>query len=333
MAKKKNMLKNLEAYEVSLVPRGKNLKKFLIRKEMEGNEMLEEILKELEGMKLENEADLDAAIEKAVPEEIAKEGDKMKAIKESVKAVMKIMNGVKKQLPEGSEKLMKELQSLVGAGQKEVSKEDLTTKDFLEKFKGEKEIKEEVLKQLKEEGYNVVEPKKEPESKGGEMDKNTLSEISKMFEEKLKPISKELEDIQKENKSLAAQLKEEKDKNKMSEFYEVAKELGHSGEKAEKVSKILKEANEKLDKESFDGLKETLKASSAQNNASNVFNINKEYGNSSHGDTGAGKEIEAKKAEIMKEDSKLSEYEAELKVFDKHPDLYNKYLNENPAQL
>lgn len=282
--------------------------------------MFEKLLEEISKMEIENETQFEADVLKLFPEEIIKEEHDKNALMESVKAVKKIMTSVGKKL--GGDKAMNDLEGLLGLKKKAVKKEDEKTPEEVAK-----ENKEAVLKQLKEEGYNIEEPKKPKTSEGG-MD---IKEIAKMFDEKLKPMNDKMENIEKENKSLAAQLKESKDKNQVSEFEEIAKGLGFKGTKITEIAKILKSSSENLDEAQMKTLTQTL---GAQNNVNgNLLHIFKELGTGQGDDLGAESDIEKAKVAIMKEDSKLTEYEAENLAYERNPGLYSNYLKENPAQV
>jgi hypothetical protein len=127
----------------------------------------------------------------------------------------------------------------------------------------------------------------------------------------------------KEAKEIA---KAERDTRLTKEF--VAKAQGFEGLslEAEKFGPVLKEASEKLSKESYAELERVLKGADEGITASELFKEQGANGASEGGD--ATKELTAKAEEIRKSDSKLTQAEALDKAMRDNPDLQQRYLDE-----
>lgn len=298
MAGKKRLF-NLKAREVSFVPRGANKRKLLVTKE---DSTMDEILKELLEFKFENEAELDEKIAKMLPEDVSKE-DLAKA-QGTMKAALKLLKGLGKQLPEGGKDLMKNIQDLLGNKKpedKKVSKED-PKPNPAPKSKTEDvamtpdELKEHVSKQLE--------------------DVTNANEV----------IVKELQDS---NKQLAKDLAHEKDIRVEKEFVGRAKALGYHGDKAEEMGKVLKTAKDHMDEKQFEALEKELKSKNDNLKAGNIFG---QIGSDQGGVSKSDDKLDAAAEEIRKADSDLTKEQAIAKALDENPDLYNEYLDEHPAQ-
>lgn len=95
-------LRNLEVVEVSFVPRGANRKKFFLIKQMMEVKKLEEVIKEILEMELDNEEKIDEVLKKAELSEKARN---------AVKGALKILVAYKDELPKD---ILKTLADLAG---------------------------------------------------------------------------------------------------------------------------------------------------------------------------------------------------------------------------
>ncbi len=136
-------------------------------------------------------------------------------------------------------------------------------------------------------------------------------------------------DLQKENKNLSEDLQKEKDLRLQKDFEEKAKGFGYVGDKAVEIAKTLKEANDVMSKAGYEAIESQLeKAGKTLSNA----NLIKELGGGGTDSSTAEVKINKKVEDLMKSDEKLTKEQAEVKVYDRYPALYNDYLDENPKQ-
>lgn len=293
--KKKTRLTDIDPDEVSVVPMGKNNRKFLLTKEKTMDELLKKILnKELEGGE-----DL---------ETLMKEGKMTADEQKTLKAAARLLNSIGGKV---SENVMQELRKLAGMGEKK-------------KPEQKEKTKKELLEDLRKEGYKIEEPK-EPEVKVDSETKKLLDDIRKEYDTKF-------EDIKKENDILRDNLKKERDQRVTREFEEKAETFGYKGDEAKEVATLLKSASDTMEKEQYEKLEQRLKSQAAQNKVAHLF---KEAGSSQGGTGGSSEldaKVEAKKEELRKENPKWTDAKLESEVFDRNPDLYNEYLDSHPAQ-
>lgn len=308
---KRRRLSDLEALEVSFVPRGANKRKILLTKSEE--ECMDEILKELLEAELKDEGAIDAKIVELLPEEVRKNEEEVLKTQSTVKAALKTLQGLAKRLPEGQrDKIMGQLENLAGIKKEEEPQktpEEIAKEEEAAKIAKEKEEKEKVAKQKEEAN---MDPKVQEE----------LEAIKKAHDEKL-------ELIQKENDDLKAEIKKERDMRILKEFEDKAKTefstLGKHGD----VAQILKSAQESLDEEQYKKLEEVLKGADTKIQAGNIF---AETGSSAGVSNDLDSKIEVAKEAIRKENGKLSEAQIESRVWEQNPELYTEYLKENPKQ-
>lgn len=295
---KKNRLSDLEPDEVSLVPVGANNRKFLITKSTDGEDAMDEILKQILEGNLENAEKL---------EEVLKAGKLSPEEMKSVKAAARLLNSVGGKV---SEDVMQELRKLAG---------------LKEYAKPKEKTRKELVEELRKEGFKIEEPK---EPNGGNMDpemKKHLDSIRKEYDSKF-------EDIKKENDTLRDTLKKERDLRMTREFEEKAESFGYKGDKAKEVASILKSASQDMNQENYDKIESLIKAQAAQGKVAHLF---KETGSSQGKDGGTSdweQELDAKKADIKKAHPDWSDAKVEDRALQDNPGLYNKYLDSNPAQ-
>lgn len=247
---------------------------------------MEDILKELAAAKIENEAELDAKIEGLLGEEVLKDKDAVLKIKSTVKAALKIMGSLKKQLPAGSEKVMQQLEEMAGMKKSDVKKEG-----------------------------DMPAPEKKEEN----------TDVTAV----LKETTDLLKEVREENKDLKEQIAKERNERLNKEYVAKAKDLGFAGEKAEKIAKSLRSAQENMPEEEYNTFVDTLKTQNEQIANSPIM---KEYGNGGKVSTDLEAKMTAAKESIQKAHPEWSEAKVEAEVMERNPELYNQYLDENPKQ-
>ena len=294
----KNVLSDLDATEVSIVPEGKNLRRFLITKSKEDEEEpMDEILKILEG-KFENEADV---------EEVLKEGKLSPEQQKAIKGAVRLLSSVKGSVPKD---VMKKLGGMVGMA----SDADKETKDSMKK---------ELLVELKKEGYEI----KQPEKKEPKMDPEVKARLDAIQKENSEKIDK----LSEENKDLKETLSKERDLRVTKELEDKAASFGYRGEQITKIAKQLKIAKEHFEEDAYKELEEVLKEAAPKNKPN--LEILKEIGKEGSGE-GKGYEdkMKVKKEELRKEHPGLTDAQLEDKAIELDPALYQEYLDANPAQ-
>lgn len=303
--KAKNRLSEVGAGEVSIVPAGKNLRKFLLTKEQSEEAMNETLRKLLEG-KLTNEARID---------EILKESKLSADQQMAAKGAIRLLQSVGTAMPDS---VTKELNQLSGLQSEE---DEATKKAKAEQAKAE--TRKELLVELRKEGFSIEEPKPKEEP----MDPKVQEQLDAIRKES----SGKVDALATENQTLKEELRKERDIRLMSEFKGKAEGFGYRGEEAEKVGKTLKVAKEKLSDEEYKTLEATVEASAKRAGTSELF---KELGSSQGGDKAGSYEqkLTAVKAELKKEHSGWSEAKLESEALLRNPSLYNEYLDGNPKQ-
>lgn len=300
MSKKKikKRLFDLEALEVSFVPAGINGRKFLVTKSDKGEQM-DEILKELLEGELKDEAAIDEKIASMLPEEIKKEEGEVAKIQGTVKAAVKLLKGLAKRLPENErDKLLGKISDLAG----------------LSKVKKEGDPKPEVKEP------NKADPK-EPVKKEGKLDPK--------IEEKIESILKSNEKLEGENKVLKDEIKKERDLRVTKEYEDkAAKEFANVGG-AKEVGAVLKSAKDNMSDDEYKNFEKVMKANQTKLEVGNIFS---ELGSSQGASNDLETKIQVKKEAIMKANTDFTKEQAEAKAFEDNPELYNQYLDENPAQ-
>ena len=297
-------LSNLDALEVSFVPKGANKRKILLTKE-EGEQM-DEILKELLNFDLKDEAAVDKKIEELLPAEIKKDEKQVAIVKANMKAAVKLLAGLAKRLPEGDrDKVMASLHKLAGVGKVTKTEGD-----------GKPDPKE----------PKAPEPK---EPKAGDPEKVAKEDgMDPEVKKQIEAVLKSNEALGTENKGLKEEIKKERDLRVEREFTDRAKAYEQTGD-VKVIAKLMKDTHENQGDEALKSLETILKASSAKIEAGNIFS---ELGSSSSLGTDLDSQVSVKKEAVMKADPKLTAEAAEAKVFEDNPELYNQYLDENPAQ-
>lgn len=301
-------LSDLEAFEVSLVPRGANRRKFLLFKSDDGEENMDEILKSILESGIENEEEVDKKIDELLPEEVKKQQALADRTKSAIKGALRLLTSVKGELPNEGRRLMGMLAGAMGKGYAEPKKQEGNEPP-------------------------VVPPKgpakKSDEGTEGGMTPEVKEKLDTLFKQN-EDLVKKNDDLVKKNEELGKRVGEEEGKRVLKEFEEKATSFGYVGDEAKKVAKALKEGKEKLSKEAYDELERVTKSNAVVKEDGNLF---REFGSTQGGSQGGvAVKVEAKVAEIRKADPKLTPEQAETKVFENEPELYNEYLKENPRQ-
>jgi|GEM_PF-1716486 len=288
-----NKLSNLEAIEISLVPKAANLKKFLILKSEGGSEM-EEILKSILEMELENETEI---------EEVLKaKGLSDKAIG-ACKMALKVLNAYKEEVPAN---IISSLEDVCKAKEKYGYKMP------------EKKAKE-------KNGYPApkqCETKKPTKKSDGTYDLEGVPEEVKPM---LESLWKEHDEMIAKNIALEESLKKINDEKITKEYVEKAKEFDSLNSETEELGKVLKSIAE-FDNAAYEKVLGILKSANEVVKKSDVF---KEYGSSGTGDAGsAWAKIENMANSIIQKGEGMSKAQAISKVLEDNPELYNEYLGE-----
>lgn len=183
-------------------------------------------------------------------------------------------------------------------------------KDLLEKIEDEdirKGIEAHVEELMKEE--EVVEGVEEEEV----IDKSELPE----------ELRKRFEDLEKKAAVAEEIAKKEREKRLDIEFNKRAKEFATVGE-VDKIASILKRVSE--DEELQFDVEEILKSAQERLEKTDLF---KETGDSGSNASDAEEAIEKKTKELMKSDTSLTYAQAQRKILQENPDLYNEYTSQN----
>lgn len=278
---------------------------------MEG---FEEILKTVIESEHDNEKDLD---------EIFKQLKVSEKGQAAAKSALRLLAAFKDELPND---LIAKLESLAGF-KKQNEKED-------EEYKyPEPEKKEKVKKWLDAMPDEIKKAfdleKLTPVDKGSDM-----KDVSPELQAILKSQADKVKELETKNEEITKSLKDERDKRELEQWIaKCEKELSHyPGKSFEEMGKILKslhEVNPELANEQF----EQMKKASELIEKSEILKV---AGHSFGNNTGsAWAEIEKAAAELIQKaaDTELTKAQAITKVIDNNPELYNKYLAENSAQL
>lgn len=293
-------LENLDADEVSLVPQGANRKRFIIRKEgeLEMDQKDTEVINEILETEFEDEERF---------KEIAKESKLSEKATKAMKAVTRILQAFKAELPKEFLSKLSELAGLTKAEHEDDKKEK------------EKMSKEEI--------------KTEEKPVDTKISKEDLEKVSPVIKEKLEAILKSNDDLAKSNEAIAKEngklsetVKEEKNARILKEFKEEAQSEYSHISTSEDLGPVLKEMKESLTDGSYEKITAILKEADVISKKSEVF---KEYGSShSEGERTLRVNIEKGKQEIRKTDSSLSDAQAEAKYFEDNPQAYTEYLEQ-----
>lgn len=299
-----NVLEKLDTLGVSLVKRGANRKQFSITKS-EGYMDLEEI------ESLQNIiADYVCTNEEEVDEVMKSEHESSKS---AVKAIMRILEAHKDVLPKD---LMKKLSML--SGYSEEDKKDM-----------EEQQQEEVSMSKKEDVVEDIKEESKEDIKKGELD---LSSVPEALRAQVEQLWKSNQEAVKKAEFLESVLKEEQDKNLTAEFIAKSKEnYSDLPESVENIASILKTAYGHSE-ELGSNLEKLFKSVSAIISKSSMFDeISTSYGASEgtpeHELTALAKSI------VQKSSNTVSFAEAYDKVISENPELYSRYLSENPSQV
>lgn len=284
-------LRDLEAVEVSLVPKGANRKKFLLFKSEEVTPM-EEILKAILETNLEDEPKVDEVLK------AAKISDKAQ---NAVKGALRLLNAYKDELPKD---IMKTLAGLAGYGYPEPA----------QKQKG----KDDDDDKKKKYGYPAPVKKEDGSWDFSGVPEDVRPMVEALWKEHLEEVKKREE--------LERVLKEERDKQATKEFIQKAEtEFGNLPTDPKEFGPVLKELASKAPEE-YKKLEGVLKAANEVIEKGALF---AEFGRSAQtGGNSALDKLNAKAEEIRKADPKLSRQQAFARAVDENPDLYLQYRRE-----
>lgn len=206
-------LKNLEPLEISIVDKGANKRKFLILKNNEKGENMDELINKILELKIDNESELDEELKKA---QLSEEATK------AVKAALKLLAGIKDMLPAGAkESVLSTLAQWAGYGYPQAG----------------------ILKPVgyypHPEKYGYASPSKKAEDeKKEEIISKIPEELKAELETLWKSYDSEITLLKKQTIELDEMLKKELHEKKQREFIEKAKTLKHIGE-PEKIGSLL----------------------------------------------------------------------------------------------
>jgi hypothetical protein len=156
------------------------------------------------------------------------------------------------------------------------------------------------------------------------------------------PVRAALEKAEADNKAMAERLQKAEDATKAAddlakaerdtrltrEFVTKAEGYRALVLKAETFGPVLKEASEKLSKESFDAIDTVLKAADAAIAQTDLFKEQGRSRESANGSASAAAEVTKRAEELRKSDSKLTVGDAMSEVFKADTDLQARYLAE-----
>ncbi|MBW2672592.1 MAG: hypothetical protein JRD89_04135 [Deltaproteobacteria bacterium] len=292
-----NRLKDLDAVEVSLVPRGANRKKFLIFKE--DDTAMEEILKAVLETELEDEQKV---------EEVLKAAKLSGKAQNAVKGALRLLNAYKDELPKD---IMKTLAGLAGYGYPAPTEKQKDKKDEDEEDKKKK--------------YGYPAPTKKED---GSYD---FSGIPEEVRPAVEALWKEQQEAVKKAEELEKILKEERDKQLRKEFIQkAADEFANLPTKPEEFGLVLKGLAEKAPEE-YTKLEGVLKA------ANEAIEKGALYAEIGRGGTPAGDsavaKVEAMAAGLVQKDANLSRMDALAKVLAENPQLYEQYRKETAVRI
>lgn len=293
-----NRLSDLEAVEVSLVPKAANKRRFLIFKSEEEEKPMEEILKAILETDLEDEKKVDEVLK------AAKLSDKAQ---NAVKGALRLLNAYKDELPKD---VMKTLAGLAGYGYPEPT-EKAKAQDEDEKKKKEK--------------YGYPAPTKKED---GTYD---FSSIPEEVRPAIEALWKEHETAVKKAEELEKVLKEERDKQARKEYIQKAvTEFASLPVKPEEFGLILKGLAEKAPDE-YAKLEGVLKAA---NEAIQKGALYAEIGRSGGLAGGSAMaKIEAAANSLVQKDANMTKEQAIAKALEMHPELYTEYLQETQRRV
>lgn len=161
------------------------------------------------------------------------------------------------------------------------------------------------------------------------MDAATKELVQKMIDDSTSELKTKLDASEAENKTLKEQVAKEADIRITNQFEQQAKdEFSNLGD-AKEIGAVLKEASEKGEAH-LKSVEKILKAAENKLEAGAIFG---ELGSSQGGLTAdLDSKVKVAKEAIMKENTKLTDEQAEAMVFEQNPALYDEYLNANPRQ-
>lgn len=294
-------LQRLRAAELSIVDWGANKKRRFPITKAEGK--MDEILKAVLDVEHADEAQLVEVLEKAKAN---------KKASTAAKAALRILGAFKEEMPED---VMSKLAAMLGVKKTEdgyILPKACKTDD-VKKF----------LADLPEDVRKALEP--DPDAGDGEEEdvmKGLTPEAQEIFKAQDDKIA-----------ALEATLKKERDDRELAEWTEKAeKHLSHfPGKNSEELGTMLKSLHD-VDPKLAESQFESMKAASDGLKTSGVL---KSVGHGADGEDLTAEQELVKKAEgiVEKSEKPLTKEQAFRKACELNPDLYEKYLTQNPRQV
>lgn len=317
-----NLLTNVKTAKVSLVKRGANKRRFaLFKSEQEMDPEFQEILEAIMEIEAENEDQI---------EEIFKQDKLTSKEINAVKGVLRMVSGFKDKLPKD---VMSKLAALAGyptpAKKQKKTPEEIEGEKKKEKEKAKKQKDKE--KEKDKYGYPMMKALESlPEERRDELEP-IVKALDEAYAEQIEKADAERKDAEKETAEIKKALKDERDTRQLQEWIAKADtDLSHyPGASAEELGAQLKKLHD-VDADFAEKEFERMKAASEALKQSDLL---KEAGGNRAPTGSAYQKIqELTKAKIQKSAGEMTEEQAEVEIMNEHPALYEKYLEENPAQ-
>lgn len=292
MAEKR--LKDLEALEVSLVPRAANKRKFLLTKEERFVDNIKAILEAIVDLELENGDQID---------EIIKQADLSEQATNAVRGALRILQAYRDEVPPEVFASLSAAIGVTGSGGNPSHYNDKK-----EKAAGKKAVAKKAAGEKGDEKQMDLQVDKLPE--------DVKSTVEALW--------KENQAVIKKAEQLEVELKKEREEKRNKQFVEKAAAYPHLPASAEELSKVLKSVSEH-DQEAF-GIVEGLL--SRANEALEKSKLLKVAGSDDDTDLPVWEKI-GKMADnlVEKADAPMTKEQAVSEVLRQNPKLYDEYLN------
>lgn len=308
-------LTDLEVYEVSLVKRGANRRKFLMLKSQ--GENMKDILKDIADQKVD-EKQIQELVEKHCKDETK---EKKERVVKSLIANARFTSLVKNDLGyELANKLLFGKDSAEGSDNQDDNNKPKEKVTMSDKEKAEKAEAEKVAKAATDKAAadKVIADKAKAEKAKNAAPAPGSDEIT--------AIKKANEDLVKKNADLEKEIAVERNERIQKEFMTKAESFKHITVKTDELCSLLKEAKVSLSKESYGVLESLLEKSEEALKESALL---KETGSGGgDGFSSTLQKVNALTAEIRKQDPKLTAEQAESLVWNQNPALYKAYNDE-----
>jgi len=314
-----NLLTNVKTAKVSLVRRGANKRRFaLFKSENEMDPEMQELFEAILEVEAEDEGKL---------EEIFKQAKLSPKAQNAVKGALRLLNAYKDEAGIGD--VAGKLAGLVGYVASKKQKAKTKEEEEAERKKEEEAAKKQ--KNKKKYKYPMTKALESlPEDRRDELEP-IVKALDEAYAEQIEKADAERKDAEERADKIEKSLKEERDTRQLQEW--IAKsdtDLSHyPGANAEELGAQLKKLHD-VDADLAQKEFERMKAASDAIKQSDLL---KEAGGNRAPTGSAYQKIqELTKAKIQKSAGKMTEQRAEVEIMNEHPKLYEKYLEENPAQ-